>query len=84
VEGIDDCIVVANGTTFTINGAPNLAIDGDITVSGTFQITGTYEMDGAFQYTADDDRAGTCDVDVQIDLGTRTTSGTVCGEDVGT
>jgi hypothetical protein len=67
-----------------VNGAPNLLISGDVTIDENFLISGTYTMDGAFRFTSSDGRSGTCDVDVQIALENRTTSGTVCGENVGT
>jgi hypothetical protein len=57
-------------------------ITGNVTIDENFVVTGTYTMDGAFRFTADDDRSGTCDVDVDVDLGTGATSGQVCGKSV--
>lgn len=82
VESVDDCVVQTTGSTFTVNGAPNLLISGDLTVGEDFAITGTYDMDGGFRYSSDDGRAGTCDVDVSLDFSDYNLSGRVCGQSV--
>jgi hypothetical protein len=82
VESIDACVVQTTGSTFTVNGAPNLLISGDLTVGEDFALEGTYDMDGGFRYTSDDGRSGTCDVDVSLDFSDYSLSGQVCGQSV--
>lgn len=82
VQAVDDCVVETTGSTFTVNGAPNLLISGDLTVGEDFALSGTYDMDGGFRYTSDDGRAGTCDVDVSLDFSDYSLSGQVCGQSV--
>ncbi|KPK04016.1 MAG: hypothetical protein AMS20_09385 [Gemmatimonas sp. SG8_28] len=82
VESVDDCVVQTTGSTFTVNGAPNLLISGDLTVAEDFAITGTYDMDGGFRYASDDGREGTCMVDVSLDFSNYSLSGRVCGQSV--
>ncbi len=82
VESIDDCVVNTTGSQFTVNGAPNIIIAGQLTIEQDFALSGVYEMDGGFRYTSDDDRAGTCNVDVSIDFSNLTVSGRVCGQNV--
>jgi hypothetical protein len=82
VESIDDCVVNTTGSQFTVNGAPNIIISGELTVGEDFALSGIYDMDGGFRYESDDGRAGTCDVDVSIDFSNLTVSGRVCGQNV--
>ena len=82
LESIDDCIMVSGGTQFTVNGAPNVIVAGNVEIDENYYISGTYEMTGSIRYEADDGRSGTCAVDVTGDFSTRTTTGNLCGKNI--
>jgi len=82
-ENISGCKVMSGGYTFTVNGDPNIAINGDIDVSidgQAYDISGTYDLDGGFSYTSDDGRSGSCAMDVSVNYGTFSVSGSICGQ----
>ncbi len=82
-ENINNCVVMAGGVTFTVNGDPRINISGDITINqSTFAFTGTFDMTGGFRYTSDDNRSGSCAMDVSFNFGTGAISGTICGNSV--
>jgi hypothetical protein len=84
-EEINGCGVLSGGTTFTVDGDPYIAMSGDInvTIDGmSYDISGTYDLDGGFSYTADDGRSGSCAMDVSVNYGTLSVSGSVCGQSV--
>lgn len=78
-ESPEDCVVQTTGADFTVNGSPNVKIEGDLTV-GENSLGGTYDMSGGFAYTSDDGRAGTCGVDVSLNFSTLSVSGSICGK----
>jgi hypothetical protein len=81
-EEINDCGVVHNAVTFTMNGAPRITIDGEVTIGPEFAISGSYNMGGGFSYTSSDGRSGSCALNVGIDFTNLTVTGTVCGQSV--
>jgi len=82
-ESINGCALVYNSIRFTVNGDPNIKINGDLDIGENFNITGTYEMKGGFEYDADDSRSGTCGVDVNVNFTNLTASGSFCGQSLG-
>jgi len=82
-ESINDCALVHDATAFTLNGNPNIKINGDLDIGENFSITGTYEMKGGFLYDADDGRSGTCGIDVSVNFTSLSVGGSICGQNVG-
>ena len=85
-ENINGCGVMSGGNTFTVDGDPNISISGDIDVSisgMSYNLSGTYDLSGGFSYTSDDGRSGSCAMDVSVDYGTFSVSGSVCGQSLG-
>jgi hypothetical protein len=86
-----------SGVVFTLNGDPNVAVQGDLNWSGSETggtLEGALDYSGGIAWTTDDDRAGTCGVDItatyditwnnqeESGSGTVTVSGSVCGVSV--
>ena len=57
------------GITFTLDGAPDLDVDIELSVSPQFifQVSGT--VDGSVRWATDDGRSGTCAIDVALEPG---------------
>ena len=57
------------GITFTLDGAPDLDVDIELSVSPqfAFQISGS--LDGSVRWATDDGRSGTCAIDVALEPG---------------
>ena len=57
------------GITFTLDGAPDLDVDIELSVSPqfVFQVSGTIE--GSVRWATDDGRSGTCAIDVELEPG---------------
>ncbi len=82
------------GITFTLDGAPGLEVSVEVSVGGDFQtgevqleISGTLE--GTVRWATDDDRSGSCEMDLEIETGlnenfgfTTTITGQACGTQV--
>ena len=82
-ETISGCIVSSGGVNFTINGDPNIRIQGDLDVNTTtFATTGTFAMSGGFTYTSDDSRSGSCSISINFDYGDLSVSGSICGTSI--
>jgi hypothetical protein len=84
-ESISGCKVMSGGNTFTVDGDPNISISGDIDVTlsnQNYSLSGTYDLDGGFSYTSDDGRSGSCAMDVSVDYGTFSVSGSICGQSI--
>lgn len=69
--------------TITVNGAPNIAVEvHHAWADGERDGLQTMSMNGTIDWATDDDRSGTCTIDVDVtfdpDARTRTVSGTVC------
>lgn len=88
-----DCVVTADGRTFTLNGSPSLRETGTFGVSIPTELTVLWEIDLAFFGTLAYElggRSGICDISartvLQVDLAalsqTGSSSGTVCGNTV--
>jgi len=80
-EEINDCKVTSGGNEFTVNGDPDISITGDLTIGENFSFTGTYAMTGGFGYTGDG-RSGSCAMDVSVDYGDFSVSGSICGQNI--
>lgn len=84
-ETISGCIVTEGVVVFTVNGDPSIRITGDITID---QSTQDIEMDmtvrGGIRFSTDDDRDGSCAIDVSISLTSSSVSasGQVCNHSV--
>ncbi len=78
-ETISNCQTMAtSGPTFTVNGNPNLEMQGDYAFSGS-SLTGSFSMGGGFRYESSDGRSGECGIEVDVDYSTQQGSGSVCG-----
>lgn len=76
-EEINACGVYHNEMLFVMNGAPDLTWSGDYMYSQE-SLTGTFSLKGGFAYTAEDDRSGSCGIDLNVNFTTGTASGTLC------
>ena len=77
-EEINSCGVFHNEMLFVVNGAPNITWSGDYMYSEQ-SLTGTFSMIGGFAYTADDDRSGSCGIEINVNFTTGQASGNLCG-----
>lgn len=78
-ETISNCQTTATGgPSFTVNGNPNIEMQGDYAFSGS-SLTGSFSMSGGFRYESSDGRSGECGIEVDVDYSTQQGSGSVCG-----
>ena len=77
-QGINGCVVVYDGDSFTVNGDPNITYQGDIEFSQT-AISGTFDMEGGFSYEASDGRRGGCGIRLSVNFSNQSASGQICG-----
>jgi len=77
-EEINACGVYHNEMLFVVNGAPDITWSGDYMYSAQ-SLTGTFSMIGGFAYTAEDDRSGSCGMELNINFTTGVASGNLCG-----
>ena len=82
----DDCEIVGETVTYTVQGDPEIGVVADFEITEE-TVTVTLDAGGGFAFTTDDEREGTCSVDISVTLTvsgttiTETVSGTVCGVD---
>lgn len=82
------CVVSDGTNTFTVDGAPQVAVTLDMTTTqDALTVSGTET--GGFSYTSSDGRSGSCTLDVTFSFVTGSTNsgtitGTVCGRDAST
>lgn len=86
-QSITDCRLTEAGKEFTVSGNPNLQVTGNVTiVGGQPSGTQTLTFTGAFQWSANDGRSGSCEIDITINWSPTTASasvtGTACGHNV--
>ena len=85
-----DCMITHEGTgiAFTLDGAPNLAISVALSFMGDFGFTVNGEVNGTVRWATDDDRSGSCRIDLDIEAGigpsgfTSTLAGQACGAQI--
>ena len=87
-ENVNNCLVVGETTTFTINTDPPIRMIGDFSVSQT-SISADFNIGGGFRFTTDDDRSGSCAIDIRVDLSitsqgivNESVSGSVCNRNI--
>jgi hypothetical protein len=76
-EEITNCGVYHNEMLFVVNGAPNITWAGDYMYSSQ-SLTGTFSLIGGFSYTAEDDRSGSCGMELNINFTTGVATGSLC------
>jgi hypothetical protein len=72
------------GDGVTMTGDPYIKIVGEMSFGSVGASTVTGRMTGAVLWEAEDDRSGRCEIDLTLDwmaLGSKTVTGTVCGDD---
>ena len=78
-----------SGATFTLDGAPDVSMEIDLTIGAEFSITLSGTVAGMVRWATGDGRTGTCTLDVRLDPGddpnallSVTVAGQACGVQV--
>jgi hypothetical protein len=90
-QSINSCVVVGETVTFTVSSEPDIGMTGTLEISET-SFSLSFDIGGGLAFTTDDDRSGTCAIDMSLAVTattdgenttvTATVSGEVCGRNV--
>ncbi len=92
LEEINNCATSSgSGTTFTMNGDPNIRMTGSVSIDGQTSITLDLNMNGGIRFSTSDGRSGSCSISISMggtislsnpDPNAISVSGTVCGQNI--
>lgn len=90
-ERIRSCVVSGESITFTVSSDPDIRLTGDLDVKQS-SFSMSFRVGGGLAFTTDDDRSGTCNVSISVNLtfsqsgetvsAEGSVSGSVCGRSI--
>ena len=64
-QSIDDCVIEAETVTFTVNTDPDIQLIGTLEITeNSFSLS--FELGGGVSFTTDDEREGSCAIDLSL------------------